>query len=1064
MIVPIHNHSEYSALDGLSTCKEIAQRAADLGCPCCGLTDHGLVTGHLEFSRVMNEFGVKPIFGCELYQGTKVKYEGRERDQYHLVAGALTTEGLRNLWRLVDKSAEYFRYVGRVNWDMLQQFNEGLFLTSACIQGLVPQELIESRYDSLNRYLDIFGDRFFIELHCYPTEEQKAVNQGLVEIARERGIGLVYATDAHFAFPEQYESHDAYLLKKGETIFTPTEDRKMWHPKSLYIQSEEEVRENLSYLDQSAVDEAIANSVLIGEMCSAEIPEAKDHRPVFIPKDSPWLEKDGVSNQIFIELVEQGIIDRYGEDNTEAWERTAFELEILLEADLADYFLMSWDLMQYCKDKNITVGPGRGSSAGCIVAYALGITDVDPLKYGLYFERFYNPGRAGGLPDIDSDFPRDSRKPIIEYLSNRWGNNRVIVIGNVSRMTPKAALDRFWSKFGVTYDEKEAIKEIILQAVPDIEILDYKQIGWSEEVDPGKAQYIMDKAGANIEEYISSLPIQRQEIIDKWLDLVAIICNRVENYGVHASGVVISDVDLADELPKRWNPDKQMFITQFPMVEVEKRKFMKLDILGLRTLDTLETWKNLMKKRHGVDITWSGLEDEEGDLIGVWELLDKGLNKGIFQIDTAYAAQFAKEMKPRSIEDLAIAGSIIRPGPSMFMDTFIKRRNGEEPVEYDDPFLEDILEPTMGIFLYQEQVIEYFRKLGYSLTEGDEIRRILGKKQPVDLMKVKNGEGIWKGRDYHSLADKLMSHQQAEKIWNNLERFAAYSFNKSHAICYSVNGWRTAFAKYIGTPEYVQALIETDEKKKGNYVAEARRMGIQVSPPDICRSEVDTVISDEEILYGLSNVKGVGKGAARLVIEMRERGMDVSSPEAIDAALDILDAEWKEFRDQAARSGSKFTVLSPRTRLKRNQVDVLFYAGAFNNYLDTEFTLQEIQKYEQEYLDIILSDNSQEIFDNNQDLLSECDSYDTLDNMPENYDTVILPGIITHIRETQTRKAPHKKMGIVKIEYEGDELEFVVFPQHWKAYKFLWTERTPGIFILKKTDRGVNFEQGQKLS
>lgn len=977
----------------------------------------------------------------------------------------MTDEGLRNLWRLVDKAATYFRYVGRVNWDMLKEFNEGLFCTSACIQGLVPREVMKGEYDALNRFLEIFGDRFFIELHTYPGEEQEALNKRLVEVAHERGVGLVYATDAHFAFPDQYPVHDAYLLMKGETVKTPIAERKMWHPKALYIQSEEEIRANLSYLPEYAVDEAISNSVMIGDVCDAKLPEPVDHRPTFITGKCPWLDKPKEnSTEVFVDLVEKGIIERYGEDNQEAWERAAFELDILLEADLADYFLMAWDLMQYCKNKNITTGPGRGSSAGCVVAYALRITDVDPLKYGLYFERFYNPGRAGGLPDIDSDFPRDARKPIIKYLSDRWGENRVRVIGNISRMTPKAALDRFWSKCGVTYDEKEEIKKIIMAAVPDIEILDYKQIGWSEDIDPGKNQYIMDKAGANIEQFISSQAIDRQEIINRWLDLVAVVCNRVENYGIHASGVVISDVDLASWLPKRWVPAKEIFVTQFPMTEVDKLKFMKLDILGLRTLDTLEDWKNQMKENYNLDIEWSGLEDDEAGLIGIWQLLWKGLARGIFQIEKGFAAQFAKDMKPRSIEDLAIAGSIIRPGPNMFMATYLQRRKGLEPVVYDDPFLEDILQNTLGIFLYQEQVIEYFRKLGYTLTEADEIRRILGKKQPVDLQKVKDGKGIWEGRAYNTLADPILGHQVAEKIWNNLERFAAYSFNKSHAICYSLNGWRTGFAKYMGTAEYVLALIRTNEKNKGAYVAEARRMGIKVSPPDIFRSNVDTKIENDEILYGLSNVKGVGKSAARLVIDMKKRGFDVKSPEAINNALDELDVEWKELRDQALASKTPFSTLSPRTKLKRNQIDALYYAGAFDNYLENEFTLVEKQKHELEFLDIVLSDNSQEIFDKNSDLLAECDDYATLEDMPEGYDTVILPGIITDIRETKTIKPPHKKMAIVKIEYEADELEFVVFPQHWKAYKFLWVERTPGIFTLKKSDRGLNFEQGMKLS
>lgn len=1057
---PIHNHSEYSALDGLSTCREIAERCQCLGCRAVGLTDHGTVAGHLEFAKVLSEYDIKPIFGCELYHGIKTEFGKNERDASHFVAGAITDEGLRNLWRLVDLASTNFRYVGRVNWDHLARNSTGVFATTACLSGLVSKGILAEGdpYEPLNRYLEIFRDNFYVEIHTYPGPEQEAVNVELVRIAQERGIPLIYATDAHFASPEQYEVHDAYVaMQTGDTIFTPIEDRKMWHPKALYIQSEEEIRESLSYLSESAVDEALQNSADLADRCTAQLPEVSRHLPPFVVKECPWIpqnEKHKGPAVTLIEKVEEGIAARYM-DTTEPWERAERELEVFLNAGLEHYFLQAWDFCQFCDANGIKRGPGRGSAAGSIVAYALGITDIDPLKYDLIFERFYNPGREKGFPDIDNDFPTGRRKEVRQYLMDRWGHDKVRTIGTITRMKPKAAIDaKMYKACGISWDEKEALKKII-DDVPDIDILGPDSIGWDEEIDPGKTIYVMDHVGDRIREWVTSQPAERQPYIEQWIEYVRTVCSRISNYGVHPSGVVVSDVDLPDELPCMWNSSQKIQVTCFPMADVDSRQFVKQDLLGLRNLDTLDEWE----KEMGWEPPWSKLTDtdipEEG-----WELLDKGLTLGIFQIEDGYARRLCKEFKPRTIDDLGIIVALNRPGPirSGAPDSFIARRAGTEEITYDHPILEDILEPTYGWFLYQEQVIRFFTKLGLSDSDADAVRKILGKKKPEQMRALRNGEGEWEGHGYYDLALKVMDRETADLIWGKLEDFAKYSFNKSHAIAYGTMAFRTLFAKYWGTAKFLISCIRTNPDGSGAYVAEGRRMDILVLPPEITKSEPDIALVGDHIYFGFSNVKNVGRGHGKYVCELREK-RDITTPEALFGAIQAEQDGWEERKKAAAADGVRFLEKSPRQRFPQNRIQALYDAGAWDNYEDRGISLRERQRLETELLGVILTDDTHEIFERNADVLAQCGDYAELDYSDE---VIYIPGIVSTIKPLFTKK-DGKPMGQITIEYEDNQADFVVFPKQWQSYKFLWKERTPAIFGLANGDRGLRFETARKL-
>lgn len=1135
MAIPLHVHSENSALDGWSKITEIADRIEKIGCPCCGLTDHGVVTGHLELDKVFRKRGIKPIFGCEMYQGTKTTFKGQERDQAHLIVLAETDEGLRNLWRLIDSTAreDHFRHVGRVFKDDLIRHKSGLILTSACALGLVAKEAVQGEYDWLNWYLDNFGDNFYIELSTYPADKgfedegedplnTRIINEALVEVGLERGAQFVYGDDSHYADPDQFKLHNAYLaVKTRQSIDTPVEERKMYHPPgALAIKTEEQVREALSYLPEAVVDNAIDNSIAIAERCNASLPGVERRLPVFVPSDCPWLEKYDIDSddaaQVFIELVEQGVVRRYGEDaSEEVWDRAIMEMEVFLSSGLEHYFLVAWDVGEFCDDPGhwwdlvgeegdpeiIDRGPGRGSAAGCLVAYALGITDADPLHYDLYFERFWNPGRAKGFPDIDSDFAKRRRKDVYTYLQKRWGEDRVRHIGTVTRMKPKAAIDRMWIGCGVTFSEKEQLKKIV-EETPDIEILGPDQIGWSREIEPGKVYYVEEEVGEEIEKWIKSQAKPRQPILDRFVWILKNVCNRAENYGIHASGIIVSPVDLPDVTPcyLRGPKEDRVPATLFPMDEVEKLMLVKLDVLGLKTLDTLADWTKQMSEVHGIDIDWSSIDKEEHPE-EMWQLLDDGYSAGIFQIEGGFAAKLAKEFRPRSIEDLSIIVALNRPGPirSGAPESFIKRRRGETDTKFDGrkiPILKPILEPTYGWFLYQEQVITYFNALGYTLSESDAVRKILGKKQPEKWLDLFHGRDEWKGKGYIERAaaaglgnirgtkaeewngEDVSGKNEFAKgvkldawvIWKMIVDFGKYSFNKSHSVAYGIIGFRTLFAKFYGPSEFYMACIRTVPKDKKAklipmYVNEARRMAIKVLPPDIRYSQADISVHDGDVIFGFSNIKGVSSSGPYMVYLRDELKFDVSTPEKLYEQLLELNDQFLADKKQATKNGNPWpkTKKSPKQQLQENKIEAMFTAGCWDDLGQRDIPLRVKQECEKQLLEVILTDNSVEAFANNWEEIENCDPYEWAQepwNGEDQYFT--LPGIISAIKETRS-KAKKELMGIVTIEFEGEEVEFVVFPSQWSKYKFLFKERAVGIFKVKRTSRGVNFENGHLL-
>jgi DNA polymerase-3 subunit alpha len=1100
---PLHNHTHYSALDGISTPLEIVQRCQEIGVGAAGITDHGVVSGHIEFDRVMRQNGLRPILGMEAYHGLipgkpepTAKVPGGKktatRDQHHFIVLAGTDEGLKNIWRLSDSAAENSHFVPRMTWDTMKRYSEGVWATSSCISGVLAQGVLErvdfDPYEAVNRYLDTYGDRFYIELHVYPDDDHEKLNWELVNIATEKGIGVVYATDAHFAFPDQYDLHDLYVcMQTGDVIWTDPNDRKMWHPLSLFIQDEKQIRESLSYLPESVVDEALANSAYIASQCDAHLPEVRPHLPVFIPKDCPYTtpeQKEMTPEELFLDLIEKGIKWRYPNADKSIWERATYEANVFLEAGLEHYFLYNWDIGMYCDDKGILRGAGRGSAPGAITAFALNITDICPIHYGLYFERFWNPGRAKGFPDIDSDYPRGRRAEIRKYSEERLGLDKVYSIGTITRLKPKTALDRTAKAFAIKGTEVEQVKKIIAE-VPDIDILDVDSIGWDPEIDPGvfqgldpetgemrfqrKEHYVTDHVGADLDEWLAKQPESRQEILEEWLDTVSNLCSRISGYGVHPSGVVLSDCTLSDELPAMWNSGKKIKVTQFPMDIVDKRSFLKNDYLGLRNLDTLEEWERRVAK-HGIKIDWSGLEREEFPA-EMWKLPERGFTMGLFQVEDHYGARkLCKDIKPKCVEDCSMIVGLNNPGPqrSGAAEAFVRRRNGLEEAVAEHPILDDILAETLGVIIYQEQIIRFALKLGYSAGDADAIRKMLGKKDPQAMRDFQNGEGAWKGKGYFQATEAAgIPQATAQSLIEKINLFALYSFNKAHSMCYGTLFFRTLFAKYYAPAEFFISCIKTvndteDGSKDPNAVAktallisEARRMDISILPPDIMLSQADIeVAEDGNIYFGFTNIKGIAAKTAKNLIALRDEvGDAMMTPGGYADIMDARQLDWNTEKKAAKKDGKEFTIKSPRSRLNTGK-DALFYAaGCFTRYEDSVLTPQQRQAAEEELLGVVLTDSSSPIFARNQDLLEECDDWEEFMEDPE-FTKAVLPATITNIRRTKVRKTG-ADMAILTLEYGGWSHEFAMFSQVWKAYRTILKDYATVICKVTKNDRGM---------
>jgi len=843
----LHVHTEYSLLDGLGKIKELVARSKELGMDSMAITDHGVMFGVIDFYKAAKEIGIKPILGCEVYvsPGSRFDKELNPGDDryYHLILLAENNEGYDNLIKIVSKGyVDGFYYKPRVDYEVLQKYSKGIIALSACLAGEVQKNITRGMYEegvkAALRYQDIFGKgNFFLELQDHGIEEQRLVNQQLVRMSKEIGIDLVATNDIHYTYDTDVDAHDILLcIQTGKKV--SDENRMRYEGGQFYCKSPEEMAELFPY-----APEALENTYKIAQRCNVEIEFGVTKLPKYeVP--------EGFDSWSYLNhLCFDGLEKRYPNFGAELKERLEYELSVIHTMGYVDYFLIVWDFINYAKSNGISVGPGRGSAAGSIVAYCLEITDIDPIKYNLIFERFLNPERVS-MPDIDIDFCYERRQEVIDYVVRKYGTDRVVQIITFGTMAARAVI----KDVGRALDLPYAMVDTIAKMIP-------KEIGITIE----KAL----KMNSDFSKLYQG-DDQVKDLIDKCMRLEGI----PRHTSMHAAGVVISQKSVDEYVPLSRGSDGTL-VSQFTMNTLEELGLLKMDFLGLRTLTVIQNAERLAKKLNpDFSIEKIGFDEKN-----VFDLIGSGKTEGIFQLESAGMKSFMKELKPQNIEDIIAGISLYRPGPMDFIPKYIKGKNDKESIVYDCPQLEPILKPTYGCIVYQEQVMQIVRDLaGYTWGRSDLLRRAMSKKKAYVMEKERqnfifgNSEEGVKGCINNGIDEKT-----AGKIYDDMIDFAKYAFNKSHAACYAVVSYQTAYMKANYSNEFMAALMTSvidNTSKVAEYILSCRQMNIKILPPDINEGEYAFSVSKDAIRYGLSAIKSIGRPTIdALVIEREKNGL-----------------------------------------------------------------------------------------------------------------------------------------------------------------------------------------------
>lgn len=841
--VHLHVHTEYSLLDGASRIKDLVLHAKELKMPAIAITDHGSMYGVIDFYQTAKKHGIKPIIGCEVYVAPRSRFEKNTAEggaYYHLILLAENNEGYKNLIRLVSLAySEGFYYKPRIDMDILRKYNEGLICLSACIAGELPCRILrgdlDGAYALTEEFISIFGrDRFYLEMQNHGLEEERTVNEELVKIADKYRLKLVATNDLHYVRREDAECHDVLLcIQMGKTVDEP--GRMKFPNDSFYLKSEEEMR--VLFPERS---EAITNTLEIAQRCNVTF----DFGELFLPTFE--LPQGFVRDADYLKhLCEDGIGRRYGtEPSDEVYTRLAYELDVIEKMGFSSYFLIVWDFIKYAREHDIAVGPGRGSAAGSIVAYLLGISNIDPLKYQLLFERFLNPERVT-MPDIDVDFCYVNRGKVIEYVAKKYGMDHVAQIITFGTMAAKAAVRDVGRALNMSYGDVDRIAKMI----------------------PNELGITLDKAlhgNSQLREvYEQEAPIK------KLIDLARALEGLPRHASTHAAGIVIAKQELTDYVPIQVSSDG-FYTTQYDKNKVEEIGLLKMDFLGLRTLTVIGDAIKLIRKSRGitVDIDAIPLDDE-----AACRMLSQGETSGVFQVESSGMTSLVRELRPESFEDLIPLVALYRPGPlgSGMVTDFINGRHGKCEIHYLHPVLEPILKDTFGVILYQEQVMQIASVMGgFTLGQADLLRRAMGKKKH-DILEAQK-DTFLQGASERGFDAKL-----ANDVFELMSHFADYGFNKSHSAAYAMLVYQTAYLKAHYLPEFMAALLSSimgDNEKVGAYIEHCKRIGLAVLPPDINISEAAFSVDDGKIRFGLAAVKNVGESAIRTVIQERENGGD----------------------------------------------------------------------------------------------------------------------------------------------------------------------------------------------
>ena len=842
----LHVHTEYSLLDGSNKIKEYVARVKKLGMDSAAITDHGVMYGVIDFYKEAKAQGIKPILGCEVYVAPGSRFDkeaGNNEDRYyHLVLLAENNEGYQNLMKIVSIGfIDGFYYKPRVDIETLETYHEGIIALSACLAGEIPRYIMRGMYEeackSALRYQNIFGkNNFFLELQDHGMPEQKQVNQSLLRMSREMGIELVATNDVHYTYAEDVKPHDILLcLQTGKRL--SDEDRMRYEGGQYFVKSPEEMATLFPY-----APEALENTYKIAQRCNVEIEFGVTKLPKY---DVP----EGYTSWEYLnKLCWDGFGERYPDDTGKLRDQLTYELSIIQKMGYVDYFLIVWDFIKYSRDHGIAVGPGRGSAAGSLVSYTLGITNIDPAKYQLLFERFLNPERVS-MPDIDVDFCFERRQEVIDYVVRKYGKDRVAQIVTFGTLAARGVLRDVGRVMDMPYAFVDSIAKMVPQAL----------------------NITLDRALKTNPEFKTLYDTNEQvkELVDMSMRLEGL----PRHTSMHAAGVVISQKAVDEYVPLSRAQDGSL-TTQFTMTTLEELGLLKMDFLGLRTLTVIQNAVRMAEQGHGCKIDVDHIDYNDK---AVLDSLGTGKTDGVFQLESTGMKNFMKELKPQSLEDIIAGISLYRPGPMDFIPQYIRGKNHPETITYDCPQLESILEPTYGCIVYQEQVMQIVQKLaGYTLGRADLVRRAMSKKKAAVMQQER--QNFVYGNEAEGVPGCIsrgIPENVANKIYDDMIDFAKYAFNKSHAAAYAVVAYQTAWLKYYYPVEFMAALMTSvidNSTKVSEYILTCRQMSIGILAPDVNESESAFSVSGGAIRYGLNAIKSIGRPVIESIIAERKAG------------------------------------------------------------------------------------------------------------------------------------------------------------------------------------------------
>ena len=1048
----LHVHTGYSLLDGSCKIKELISRAKELNMTSLAITDHGVMYGVIDFYKEAKANGIKPILGCEVYVSPSSRFEKTAKggDRYHhLILLAKNNTGYENLTKIVSKGfTQGFYYKPRIDFELLQEYHEGIIALSACLAGEIPKLISRGREDEAKKvalkYKELFGkDSFYLELQDHGLPEQKHVNQTLLSIGKELDILLVATNDVHYINENDAAAHDILLcIQTAKTVSDP--DRMRYEGGQFFMKSEEEMRKLFPYAPM-----AIENTGKIADMCNVEIKFGETKLPEYqVPKDM-------TAGEYLESLCLKGFDKNYSDNylnREEIKDRLYYELGVIEKMGYVDYFLIVWDYINYAKSNGISVGPGRGSAAGSVVSYCLGITDIDPIKYNLIFERFLNPERVS-MPDIDVDFADERRGEVIDYVVNKYGSERVCQIITFGTLQARGVIRDVGRAMEIPYANCDSIAKMIPRD---------KDITLTLALERNKDLKNLYETDEKV-----------HELIDYSLKLEGL----PRHASIHAAGVVISKKAVEEYVPLALGIDDAI-TTQFTMTTLEELGLLKMDFLGLRTLTVIQNTLAMIEKNYGKTIN---LKDIDYDDKNVYEFISTGKTDGVFQLESAGMQSFMKKLKPENLEDIIAGISLYRPGPMDFIPKYIAGKNAGGDVSYDSPKLMHILEPTYGCIVYQEQVMQIVRDLaGYTMGHSDEVRRAMSKKK-LHVMEMERKNFLY-GNEEKGIKGCIkngIDEATANKIFDEMIDFASYAFNKSHAACYAVISYQTAYLKYYYTKEFMAASLTSvgdNPIKLAEYMGSLSDMDIQILPPDVNLGEAAFSVDEKGIRFGLATIKGVGKAVADSIV--RERaingsyrslenfinrlsdlnrrgvesfikagaldGMEGNRHEKILNAQLFIDKKSKESRSVIPGQLSFFDVAKEED--KDNFVSGMIHVE--------EFSKEELLKNEMEVMGMYVSGHPLEEY--NTVLEKHCDAR-SIDFIPDEDGNISLTpgqkvtvgGLLTEVNKRFTKKGD--LMAICTLEDMYGRIELVIFPKAYEEYAELIFEGSK-IFVKGRAD------------